>query len=384
MSRRRHPHPCSRCVHAFVFMLLCFAFAPAFAQDFGDRLKRSATRAAQSEVERKVDQEARRITRCALGDERCRREAERRGEMVEMVDAGAVDAGGRAGGTASANAGGDHPLIARYAGSTLRERNDEAFTDYLRIIGFERGQVRTETLEGRLTRIRYGNPQGRATLEILRNYRDALTARGLRVDWECSGRDRCGSTARHGDGRGWNGINGLNPGISGDVRYFTGQMSAQRGGKIYVAIAASPAYTDLHVLETAGMDGGMVEVNSEALAAGLESDGKVTLQGIHFDTGKDTLKSESDAALAQVAALLRAQPNLKLRVVGHTDDQGNAASNMMLSQRRAQRVRDTLVQRYGIDAARLTAQGAGSLSPVSSNATEAGRAQNRRVELVKR
>jgi outer membrane protein OmpA-like peptidoglycan-associated protein len=362
---------------ALPICLAAAVVAPASAQDFADRLKRSAERAAQSEVERKVDRETRRITRCALGDERCRREAERRGDTVEVVDAG-----GRA--AATAGGGGDHPLIARYAGSTLRERNDEAFTDYLRIIGFERGQVRTETLEGRLTRIRYSNPQGRATLEILRNYRDALTARGLRVDWECSGRERCGSTARHGDGRGWNGINGLNPGISGDVRYFTGQMSAQGGGKTYVAIAASPAYTDLHVLETAGMDGGMVEVNAEALAAGLESEGKVTLQGIYFDTGKDTLKPESDAALAQVAALLRAQPNLKLRVVGHTDDQGNAASNMTLSQRRAQRVRDALVQRYGIAAARLTAQGAGSLSPVSSNATEAGRAQNRRVELVKR
>lgn len=309
---------------------------------------------------------------------------------VEIVSGAAhgSQSPGRASTGASANAGasagGDHPLIARYAGSTLRERNDEAFTDYLRIVGFDRGQVRTETLEGRLTRIRYSNPQGRATLEILRNYRDALTARGLRVDWECSGRDRCGSTARYGEGRGWNGINGLNPGISGDVRYFTGQMSTQGGDRTHVAIAVSPAYTDLHVLETAGMESGMVEVNADALAAGLESEGKVTLQGIYFDTGKDTLKPESDAALAQVAALLRAQAGLKLLVVGHTDDQGNAAANMSLSQRRAQRVRDALVQRYGIAAARLTAQGAGSLSPVASNATEAGRAQNRRVELVKR
>jgi OmpA-OmpF porin, OOP family len=365
----RPPHPCpphpfpsrALCGAALLICLAAAVAAPVSAQDFADRLRRSAERAAESEVERKVDRETRRITRCALGDERCRREAERRGETVEVVDAG-----GRASAGASANAGGggDHPLIARYAGSTLRERNDEAFTDYLRIIGFERGKAKTETLEGRLTRIRYSNPQGRATLEIVRNYRDALVARGLRVDWECSGRERCGSTARYGEGRGWNSINGLNPGISGDVRYFTGQMSAQGGGKTYVAIAASPAYTDLHVLETAGMDGGMVEVNAEALAAGLESEGKVTLQGIYFDTGKDTLKPESDAALGQVAALLRAQPKLKLRVVGHTDDQGNAASNMSLSQRRAQRVRDALVQRYGI-------------------ATEAGRAQNRRVELVK-
>ena len=374
----------ARILRALVCALGLCAFAAALpAQNFGESLKRTAKRAAQSEVERKVDQETRRVARCVLGDERCRREAERRGETVEWADAGGRAAPRSAGAGAQAGGSGDHPLIARYQGSTLRERKDDAFTDYLRIIGFERGQVRTETLEGKLTRIRYSNPQGRATLEILRNYRDALTARGLRVDWECSGRNACGSTARYGDGRGWNGINGLNPGIGSDVRYFTGRLTAQGGGTTAVAIAVGPAYTDLHVLDTAGMDRGMVEVNAQALAAGLEAEGKVTLQGIYFDTGKDTLKAESDAALQQVAALLRAQPGLKLLVVGHTDSQGSPATNMTLSQKRAQRVREALVQRYGIAAARLTAQGAGSLAPVAGNATEEGRAQNRRVELVK-
>lgn len=376
--------PPARALHALLFVLGLCAFAPALpAQDIRDSLKRTATRAAQSEVERKVDQETRRATRCVLGDERCRRDAERRGETVTVVDAEGRSTGRASAAGAGAGAGGDHPLIARYQGSTLQERRDEAYTHYIRIIGFARGQLQTETLEGRLTRIRYRNPQGRATLEIERNYRDALVARGLRVDWACSGRNVCGSTARYGEGRGWNGVNGLNPGIASDVRYFTGHLAAQGGGRTYVAIAVSPTYTDLHVIETSGMDSGMVEVNAEALAAGLEAEGKVTLQGIYFDTGKDILKPESDAALAQVATLLRAQPTLRLRVVGHTDSQGNASANTTLSQKRAQRVRDALVQRHGIAAARLTAQGAGSLSPVASNATEEGRAQNRRVELVK-
>ena len=362
--------------------VLCLLATPLAAQNFGDSLKRTAKRAAQSEVERKVDQDTRRVTRCALGDERCRREAERRGDTVEVVDARGTSSGAAAT-AATAGGAGDHPLIARYAGSVLQERRDEAFTDYVRIIGFARGQLQTETLEGGLTRIRYANPKGRATLEIVRNYRDALVARGLRVDWECANRGACGSTARHGDGRGWNGVNGLNPGISSDVRYFTGQLAGAGSGRTYVAIAVSPTYTDLHVLEVAGMDGGMVEVSAAALAAGLDADGKVTLQGIYFDSGKDTLKPESDAALAQVAALMRAQSGLRLLVVGHTDNQGQASANMTLSQKRAQRVREALIRRHGIAAARLTAQGAGSLSPVASNATEDGRAQNRRVELVK-
>ena len=385
IARRLRPAPLRSCLLVLLALGLS-AFALSLpAQSFGDSLKRTAKRAAQSEVERKVDRETRRVTRCALGDDRCRREAERRGDTVEIVRGDSAAAAGATAGTAAAASalGGDHPLVAAYRGSVLRERRDEAYTDYLRIVGYARGQLRTETLEGRLVRIRYNNPQGRATLEIVRNYRDALVARGLRVDWECAGRGVCGSTARYGEGRGWNGVNGLNPGIASDVRYFTGHLAAQGGGKTYVAIAVTPAYTDLHVLEAAGMDSGMVEVSADALAAGLEADGKVTLQGIYFDTGKDTLKAESHAALEQVAALLRAQPKLRLRVVGHTDDQGSASANMGLSQRRAQRVREALVQRHGIAAARLAAQGAGSLSPVASNATEEGRAQNRRVELVK-
>lgn len=383
VARRMRPAPIPPFVRV-LFALVLSVFALSLpAQDFGDSLKRTAKRAARSEVERKVDQETRRVTRCALGDDRCRREAERRGDRVEVVDARGAAAGASAAAAGASAAGGDHPLVAAYSGSVLRERRDEAYTDYIRIIGYAKGQLRTETLEGRLTRIRYGNPQGRATLEIIRNYRDALAARGLRVDWECASRAVCGSTARYGEGRGWNGVNGLNPGIANDVRYFTGHLTAQGGGRTYVAIAVSPAYTDLHVLEAAGMDSGMVDVSAEALAAGLDAEGKVTLQGIHFDTGKDTLKAESDAALEQVAALLRAQPALRLRVVGHTDDQGSAPANMALSQKRAQRVREALVRRHGIAAARLTAQGAGSLSPVASNATEEGRARNRRVELVK-
>lgn len=369
-------------VRPFCAVLLACTFSLstplALAQDLGDRLQRTVKRAVEGEVERKVDQEARRVTRCALGDERCQREARRRGDTVEVVDARGQPAGDR-----SAGGGGDHPLVSRYPGSTLRERDDEAFTDYVRIIGFNRGAVRTETAEGRLTRIRYGNPAGRATLEIIRNYRDALVAKGLRVDWECAGRDACGSTARHGGGRGWNGINGLNPGIANDVRYFTGRIPARDGGQVVVAVAVTPAYTDLHVLEGAAMDSGLVEVSAQSLAAGLASEGKVTVPGIFFDTGKDTLTPASDDALSQVAALMRAQPALRLRVVGHTDDQGSAAGNMSLSQRRAERVRDALVQRYGIAPGRLTAQGAGSLAPVASNATEEGRARNRRVELVK-
>lgn len=361
--------------HRFLHMLCPVAVAlllsaTVSAQSLADRLKRAAQRAATSEVERKVDQETRRATRCALGDERCVREAERRGDEVEIVGSGA-------GGGASADPGGDHPLITPYAGSTLRERKFDAYNEYRRIVGFAQRKHRTERLEGRLTRLRYDNPGGRSTFEIERNYRDALAARGFRVDYECQRREVCGSTAD----RGWNALNGMNVGIAGDVRYFTGRL-AYGDGTAYVSIAVNPHITHVHVLETAGMDTGMVGVSADALAAGLAQDGKVTLDGIFFDTGRATLKAESNAALDQAAQLMRQQTALKLLVVGHTDSTGTAAANTALSQQRAEAVRNALLAR-GIAAARLTAQGVGSSVPVAGNDTEAGRARNRRVELVK-
>ncbi|TYT26047.1 OmpA family protein [Luteimonas viscosa] len=345
--------------------------ATAAAQSWTDRLRKVAERAATSEVERKVDRETRRATRCALGDERCVREAERRGDEVEIVGGGAGSE------SASADPGGDHPLITPYAGSNLRERKFDAYNEYQRIVGFAQRQNRTERLEGKLTRLRYDNPRGRSTFEIERNYRDALAARGFRLDYECQRREACGSTAKPG----WNTLNGMNVGIAGDLRYFTGGL-AYGDGTAYVSVAVNPNITYVHVLETAGMDTGMVGVSADALAAGLAQEGKVTLDGIFFDTGRATLKPESNASLDQAAQLMRQQTALKLLVVGHTDSTGTASANTALSQQRAEAVRNALLAR-GIAAARLTAQGVGSSVPVADNDTEAGRARNRRVELVK-
>ena len=93
-------------------------------------------------------------------------------------------------------------------------------------------------------------------------------------------------------------------------------------------------------------------------------------------------RAESDAALKEIAKLLQQTPTLKLFVVGHTDGVGTLASNMDLSKRRADAVVAALTTKYGVAAARLVAQGCGPLAPVVSNASEDGRAKNRRVELV--
>lgn len=115
----------------------------------------------------------------------------------------------------------------------------------------------------------------------------------------------------------------------------------------------------------------------------LEADGRVTAEGIFFDTNSDRLRPESDAVLGQIGEMLVKHADLRLSIEGHTDNVGQAAANQTLSQKRAAAVKAYLVARHGVDAARLEAKGFGADKPVAPNADEAGRQTNRRVELVK-
>lgn len=107
---------------------------------------------------------------------------------------------------------------------------------------------------------------------------------------------------------------------------------------------------------------------------------RIALPGVVFDNNSSQLKASSRATLNDVADILKANPGLRAEVAGHTDSLGDAAYNQWLSQRRAQTVRDYLVGR-GIAADRLTARGYGESEPVAADASAAGRARNRRVEL---
>lgn len=281
-------------------------------------------------------------------------------------------------------ADGDHPLVRAYEGSSLTSREHEAFAEYRRVIGQSDGENLTETLEGRLTRLRYRNPSGRSTLEILRNYEAALVGQGMAVDYTCTGADACANRGvGHKQYPGWASINGMNLGIAGDVRYLTGTL-AHGDARAYVAVGVAPSVTYLHILEVAALETGRVVANAAALGDALDREGRVVVDGIFFETGSATVQATSDAALTQMAELLRQREDLRLFVVGHTDTTGAFATNLGLSQRRAQSVVAALVERFGIAATRLDAHGVGPLSPRASNGNEAGRAQNRRVEIVVR
>lgn len=129
-------------------------------------------------------------------------------------------------------------------------------------------------------------------------------------------------------------------------------------------------------------DVALIQQDIEELASGLVADGRVIVNAILFEFDRADILPESAEALATVAELLRGRADLKLLVVGHTDGVGSFDYNLRLSVDRAQAVVAWLRDRHSIEGSRLRAAGAGPMSPVTTNRTEAGRAENRRVELV--
>jgi outer membrane protein OmpA-like peptidoglycan-associated protein len=141
-------------------------------------------------------------------------------------------------------------------------------------------------------------------------------------------------------------------------------------------------WATLHLAETAySIRVADATMGQNQLAADLGARCHLALTGVLFDFNKSTLKPESDAVLRQVAALMTQDPTLKLEIQGHTDNVGSDAYNQPLSEARARSV-VTWLTRQNVVPARLTARGYGKTRPIAANATDEGRAQNRRVEIA--
>jgi len=123
-------------------------------------------------------------------------------------------------------------------------------------------------------------------------------------------------------------------------------------------------------------------VTASDMLAALNKSGRIALY-INFDTGRATIKPESEKTIDEIASLLLDNPELQLSIEGHTDNVGSPASNKALSIERAQTVMAAVVGK-GIVASRLTAVGWGQEKPIAANRSEEGRAKNRRVEIVKK
>lgn len=115
----------------------------------------------------------------------------------------------------------------------------------------------------------------------------------------------------------------------------------------------------------------------------LITEGKFVTTGIHFDSGSDKIKPDSYGTLKEIAGVLKDNPTVKVKIVGHTDTDGNQKSNLDLSKKRSASIKNSLVNEFGIDASRMETDGKGQTQPVSDNNTPEGKANNRRVEFIK-
>ena len=324
----------------------------------------------------------------------------------------------------------DHPLAKRYQGSFIVSYEKRAY-DELNIplsplqpspdAQARDGQnnrlyrpERSATAAGAVTRIAYVLPAQRSPLEVLRNYQDVILAQGGNVAFECQ-TDGCGGdphrTSSGGGGKMSlmqyflyednlkdrafsNGSCALSSRMDGQ-RFMAAQVP-QGDQTAWVTVHTYQLNTNpsckalngrtialVHVAEPQARAHQMVLVQAAQMSSALDADGSVALYGIYFDTNAAQIQPASEPTLQEIAKLLSSQPQLSILVVGHTDSQGSFEHNLSLSARRAQAVRSALAAMPGIDARRMTAAGAGMMAPVASNATEEGRAKNRRVSIVR-
>lgn len=276
----------------------------------------------------------------------------------------------------------DHPDLGRFDGSVISGYDSKAFDEYPFHAGpLAADEENTRHLEGAVEHIAYITPVGASVAEVYRNYKIRLEGAGYEILFECENKSCGGTTFAYA-------LKVLPiPRMVLDpfhYRYLAAQ-SKRDGLLSSIAIVVSPdsskrIRSQVSVIVSGDLENKMVD--AEQMQSSLLEEGHIALYGIYFDTDKATIKNESKPTLDEIARLLNIDAQLRIILVGHTDNQGAYAYNKSLSRRRAESVVDALVADYAIDNSRLEADGVGYLAPVTSNNSEAGRALNRRVELV--
>jgi OOP family OmpA-OmpF porin len=241
----------------------------------------------------------------------------------------------------------DSPIITRMPGSTIHSCENKEYEQVKMPVGKNKdGEVTEKTLEGEFHSWDYGTREGVSEIQVFRNFETALKQAGMKIVYE----DSPGTITAN----------------KGDTWYWL-----QNSGSYY--------YQTLLTVKSMQQE---VTADASSIADELSKSGRIALYGIHFETAKATILPESETVLAEVAKMLQQNRDVKVSIEGHTDNVGSAAANQTLSEKRAQAVVAWLSS-HGIEGSRLQAKGWGASKPVGDNATEDGRAKNRRVELVK-
>jgi outer membrane protein OmpA-like peptidoglycan-associated protein len=322
--------------------------------------------------------------------------------------------------------GADLEWLKRYAGSVILEFKQAEFDEVDFVAGTLKPQEGMDeynnalrvpesiiTLQGGMTRFVYLLPEGRSPLEAVEGYRTEL---GTDPIFSCK-EEQCGGAKGNAVDSGGNQQGLINHVYKrGDIPeklyspawcVLTSRNTGQRYALLKTGAGAPEAHVSVFaaavsqdsgdckafngrviaivtVLEGKAREQNMETVTAEKIGGDIASAGRIALYGVLFDTDKATIKPESEPQLAEIAAFLNANAGTEYLVVGHTDNQGAIDYNIGLSDRRAKSVIEALAARHGVDASRLIGAGVGMASPVAANTDDAGRALNRRVEIVAR
>lgn len=299
----------------------------------------------------------------------------------------------------------DHPLIGRFEGSNIvgyqvSEYDEAAVVDgpFAPLSTDKRVGKGFKTLEGRIFLIYYSLPEGRSTLQVLRNYERSLKAKGFSILFACATTD--GSCF---EGNSLEGGYLLGQAVGDPLalprlmtdyvhnwfsqgRYLLARLDRPEGA-VYASLSLGESprggVAVVRVAETREMETDkIVFITAAQMEKAIGEAGRVALQGIRFASNSDRIAPESQPTLDEIAKLLANKPEMKLKVVAHTDDRDAAEPALDLAARRAKNVVAELMGARGIAPERLAAEGSATVPSTDSNNAESGTNRNRRVELV--
>ena len=270
----------------------------------------------------------------------------------------------------------------------VAEREEEFGALRLPVGPWAAGEVPTIRAEGAIVRRVWQVAQpGLTPAQLVAPIREALEAAGFTILYECGAQSCGGFEFRFA-------TDTLPPPDMfvdlGRYRFLAAQAEGEetpRWRSVMASATADRAFVQITTIEPSRVAPvaapAVVPDRPEAgLGSQLETRGHAALWDVAFDSGATALGPGPFAALDALAVWLAETPSARIALVGHTDAEGALETNIALSRRRAQAVRDRLVAAYGIDPDRLDAEGVGYLAPIASNATRDGRERNRRVEAV--
>lgn len=300
--------------------------------------------------------------------------------------------------TFSANAANE--LVSPFAGSTLHNTYEVRFSPLTVLVGplDEKKNPAQKEIEGALSSRIFTRADDVSTYELYRSYEGTLKKAGFEILLACQ-QGKCnaksnvravyGHPKKEIQSRDYARVETANR-ISTATQWLVGwgnhYISAKKESgdrTVYVSIIISDQ-KKLYSIDTLWVDSleeGTVSISLDALKNKIDSEGKVVLDGIFFETGKDVVTAESKPSLTVITEYLNSSPGKLFYVVGHTDDTGGLDNNIRLSDRRANAVIEEL-KTMGVDVSRLSGHGVGPFAPAATNASEKGRSGNRRVELV--